>query len=127
MSAFATLALTNNAAATVNFTPLSLDNSTGVAKWGTASSVFDGKSLVTMKVDLPTGKSTRIKIKQKVSIPIMDTVNVNLKLDELICTIEISLPKTATQTQRLDLRKYADTLLLNAVTTSAVDLFEGIY
>lgn len=126
MSAFATVALTNEAAATVNFTPLNLDN-TGVARWGTANSVYDAKSLLSMKVDLPSGKSTRIKVKQKLTIPVMDAVDATLKIDELICNVEFSLPKSATQTQRLDMRKYAATLLAHAITTAAVDVFEGIY
>jgi hypothetical protein len=37
------------------------------------------------------------------------------------------LPKQATETNRLDLRRYTEKLLENAVSTAAVTNFEAIY
>lgn len=127
MSAFATLTLQNNAAANVSFAPTTIDQA-GVAKWLSNETVFDGKKAVTMSMSYPkNGGSSVVRIKQKVNVPIMDTVDTSLKVADAYVNIEFVLPKQASETVRLDLRKYADTLLQNAVTTAAVQNFEGIY
>lgn len=126
MSAFAAVTLQNNAAANVVFNPASID-SAGVAKWMTADSVFDAKKLLTMSVTLPKNGSTVTRIKQKVTVPIMDTVDANLKVADAYVTIEAVLPKLASETIRLDLRKYADTLLQNAISTAGYQNLESIY
>lgn len=127
MSAFAALTLVNNAAANVTFNPLALNASTGVASYATNNAVYDQKSVASLSVTLPSAKSARCKVKGKVIIPIMDIVNTSLKTDEVIGYFEFVLPKTASQTQRLDIRKYLDTMITNAIVTAAVDNFEGIY
>jgi hypothetical protein len=127
MPALAAITLQNNAAANVVFSPVTIDTKTGVVSWATANAVYDAKSTVTFSMVHPKGNSTRVRIREKVVIPVMDAVDVNKKVDECIASVEISLPKTATQLQRLDLRKYIDTLLTNAITTAAIDTFEGVY
>lgn len=126
MAAFATLTLQNNAAANVVFNPQSIDGS-GVATYLTSDAVYDAKKKVTMSVSLPKNGSSVARIKQKVMIPIMDTVDANLKVAEAYVTIEAVVPKIASETNRLDLRKLADTLLQNAVSTSAYQNLEAIY
>lgn len=126
MSAFAAITLQNNAAANVTFTPQSLD-SAGVAKWLSSDAVLDAKKAITMQVGLPKNGSTVARIKQKIVVPIMDTVDANLKVAEAYVTIEAVIPKLASETIRLDLRKYADTLLTNAVSTAAYQNLEAIY
>lgn len=126
MSAFAAVTLQNNAAANVVFNPAAIDSS-GVARWMTNDSVFDAKKLVTMSVTLPKNGSSVTRIKQKVSVPIMDTVDTNLKVADAYVTIEAVIPKLASETIRLDLRKYADTLLQNAISTAAYQNLEAIY
>lgn len=126
MSAFAAVTLQNNAASNVTFNPQSID-SAGVAKWLTSDSVFDARKSVTMSVSLPKNGSTVARVKQKVIVPIMDTVDANKKVAEAYVTIEAVIPKLASETVRLDLRKYADTLLTNAVSTAAYQNLEAIY
>lgn len=126
MSAFANLTLQNNAAASVVFGINSIDTA-GVAKWMTADSVFDAKQSVTMSVSLPKQGSSVIRVKQKVSMPIMETVDPTKQIGVAYCNIEYVIPKQASSTQRLDLRKFVQTLTADAVTTAAMTNLEGIY
>lgn len=126
MSAFASLALQNNAAATVTFVPQKID-SNGVAVWMTSNAVYDGKQKATLSVKLPQNGSTVVRVTGKVTLPIMDTVDTTKKVAECVGTFELLLPKQASQTNRLDIRKELDTFLTNAVVTSAVQDFEAIY
>lgn len=126
MTAFAALTLQNNAAANVTFNPQSIDSS-GVATWFTSDSVFDAKKKVTMSVSTPKGNGTVSRIKQRVMVPIMDTVDTTKKIGEAYVNIEAVIPKVTSDIIRLDLRKYADTLLTNAVSTAAFQNLEAIY
>lgn len=126
MAAFATLTLQNNAAGNVTFVPQKIDQN-GVATWMTSNTVFDGKQKATLAVKLPQNGSSVVRVTGKVTLPIMDTVDTTKKVAECVGTFELLLPKQATQTNRLDIRKELDTLLTNAVVTSAVQDFEAIY
>jgi len=126
MTAFASLVLTNAALATVTFNPMGKDPK-GVATWMTNDSVYDSKKKVTMSTTLPGANTGVVRIKQKVMIPIMDSIDPTKKLSEAYVNIEAVLPKNASQTVRLDLRKLADTLLAHAVSTAAFGDLEGIY
>lgn len=126
MSAFADLVLQNNAAANVTFSPNGID-SNSVATYLTSDAVFDAKSKVTMSVALPKAGSSVARIKQKIVIPIMSTVDTTLKLADLIVNIDAVVPKVATETNRLDARKYAEKLLGHAVSTDAFQKLQGIY
>lgn len=126
MSAFASLSLLNNAAVAVPFAPAAID-SQGVATWRSSNSVYDAKLRVTMSVSYPKNGSEVVRVRQRVTIPIMDTVDTTKKLGEAYASVEFVLPKRATQTQRLDLRAHVKDLVANAVTTAAVDSFESIY
>lgn len=126
MTAFAALTLQNNAAANVTFTPGSID-SAGVARWYGQGSVLDARPTVTFKASNPPKGSNVARVSGKVTIPIMDSVNPQLKTAEMIGSFEFVLPKQTTETQRLDLRKLVDTLLQNAVTTAGVQYIESVY
>lgn len=126
MSAFGTLTLQNNAAANVVFNPASID-SNGVATWFVSNSIYDARTKATMQVLLPKNGSPVARVKQRIAVPIMDTVDATKKVGEAYVAVEFVLPKQATETQRLDLRKLADTLLQNAVTTAAIQNLESIY
>lgn len=126
MSAFAALTLQNNAAGNVVFNPQSID-SNGVATFLTADSVYDARKRVTMSVTLPKSTGNVTRIKQRVIVPIMDTVDTSLKVAEAYVNIEAVIPKQTSETTRLDLRKFADTLLQNAITTAAFQNLEAIY
>lgn len=126
MSAFASVTLQNNAAANVVFNPQSID-AAGVATWLTSDSVYDARKKLTMSVSLPKNGSSVVRVKQKVLVPIMDTVDANKKVAEAYVYIEAVFPKNTSETVRLDLRKHADTLLTNAVTTAAYQSLEAIY
>jgi hypothetical protein len=127
MSAFATLALQNNAGTTVNFAPLTIDSASGVASYGTSDAVYDQKSVVTASVKYPSKSSTKARLRLKVTVPLMDTVDTTKKVDEAIGTVELAFPKNMSSTDRLNLRKYVQTLVADAVTTAFATSFEGIY
>lgn len=126
MTAFAALSLQNNAAVAQTFNPVAID-SNGVAKWFGTETVLDGKKSVTMSVSLPKNGSNVVRVKQKVSVPVMDTVDVTKKITDAYANIEFVFPKQASETVRLDIRKYVDQLVLHAVTTAAVQNFETQY
>lgn len=127
MTAFAALSLNNNAAVAQSFSAQSID-SNGVARWLTTSeAIYDARRAVTMSVTLPKAGSNVIRIKQKVVLPIMDTVDTTKKVAEAYVTIDVVIPKQATDTQRLDLRAYSKDLLANAVSTAAFTNLEAIY
>lgn len=126
MTAFASLTLVNNAAANVTFIPTGIDPK-GVATWMTNDAVYDSRRKVTMSVSLPSNSGSVIRVKQKVTVPVMDAIDTTKKVGEAYVYIESVFPKLASQTTRLDLRKFADTLLTNAVSTAAFTDFENIY
>lgn len=126
MAAFAPLNLKNNAAVEVVFNPTSID-SNGVATFLTNDSSYDAKKVATMSVKLPTKGGTMTRIKQKVLIPIMDTIDATKKVGEAYVVIEASIPKIASESVRLDLRAHAADFLSDAVTTAAYQNLEAIY
>jgi hypothetical protein len=126
MTAFAALTLPNNAAVDQTFTPVGIDPQ-GVAKWLGSETILDGKKSVTMSVALPKNGSTVVRVKQRVTIPVMDAVDTTKKIAEAYADVVMVLPKQATETNRLDLRRYTEKLLENAVSTAAVTNFEAIY
>lgn len=126
MSAFANLVLQNNAAANVTFTP-SLIDSDGVATWYSTGSVLDARPRATLSVRNPKKGSTVARVSGRVAIPVMDAVDPSKKIAEVLGTFEFVLPKQATETQRLDIRKMVDTMVQNAVVTNAVQLIEAVY
>jgi hypothetical protein len=126
MSAFASVTLQNNAAANVVFNPTAID-SNGVAQWYVTNTVYDARWRLTQKVSLPKNGGTVARVKQRIAIPIMDSIDASKKVAEGYVDIEFVLPKTMSETNRLDLRKLADTLLTNAITTAAVQNLESIY
>jgi hypothetical protein len=126
MTAFATISLLNNAAVEQAFTPQSID-SVGVANWLDAGTTFDSKRKVSMSVSLPRNGGTVSRIKQKVTIPVMDSIDTTKKVAEAYVIIEAVIPKLASETIRLDLRAMAKDLLNDAVSTAAYQNLEAIY
>lgn len=126
MGAFASLALQNNAAATVTFAPSAID-SNGVASWFVTNAIYDARWKATMQVSLPKNGSSVARVKQRIVIPVMDTVDTTKKVGEGYVNVEFVFPKQMSQTNRLDLRKLVDTLLQHAVTTAAATDLESIY
>lgn len=126
MSAFASLTLQNNAAANVVFTPSAIDKD-GVATWYSTGAVLDARPRATLKVTNPKSGSSVARVSGKVVVPVMDTVDTTKKVADIIGTFEFVLPKQATQTNRLDIRKLVDTMITNAIITAAVQDIESIY
>lgn len=126
MSAFANLVLVNNAAANVTFTPANID-SDGVATWYSTGTVLDARPRASILVRNPKGNSNVARVTGKVVVPIMDTVETTKKVAEVVGSFEFVLPKQASETQRLDIRKMVDTMITNAITTNAVQYIESIY
>lgn len=127
MTAFASLSLLNNAAVAQSFAPSSIDRE-GVATWMTVSeSSLDARRRASLSVRLPKNGSSVVRVKARVLIPIMDTIDTTKKIAEAYADVSFVLPKQATQTNRLDLRKYTAEIVSNAVMTAAVDTFEAIY
>lgn len=126
MSAFASLTLQNNAAANVVFTPSAIDKD-GVATWYGTGAVLDARPRATLKVSNPKTGSSVARVTGKVVVPVMDIVDTTKKVADVIGSFEFVLPKQATETQRLDIRKLVDTMIENAITTAAVQYVESIY
>lgn len=126
MSAFAALTLQNNAAADVVFTPSNIDKD-GVATWFAPGSVLDARPRATLKVANPKSGSNVARISGRITVPVMDAVDTTKKVGDVIGSFEFVMPKQATSTQRLDIRRLIDKLVENAVITAAVTDIESIY
>ncbi len=127
MSAFANLSLKNQAAVETVFAPANIDPSTKVAAWLGAGVSLDSRNRASLSVILPSGSGTRVKIRGKVSIPVMDPVLTTQKVDESIATFEFSLPKNAVLGQRQDLRAFIADFLVDPTVIAAIENYESIY
>lgn len=127
MSAFATLQLKNQAATEVSYSPADIDPSTGIARWLGAGAVFDAKPVVTLSVSYPKGTSGKVRVRGKISVPIMDTVDTTKKVDENIATFEFSLSKKSVLLSRQDLRAALADFCIDSTVVKAVEDFESVY
>lgn len=127
MAAFATLQLKNQAATEVSYSPADIDPSTGIAKWLGAGASYDARPVVTLSVSYPKGTSSKCRVKGKISVPIMDPVVTTKKIDELIGTFEISLPKVSVLLDRQNIRAALADFLVDAAVVAAVENFESVY
>jgi len=127
MPAFAVLQLKNQAAAEQSYSPADIDSSTGVAKWLGAGAVYDARSQVTISLTYPKSTGTKIRVRGKISVPLMDAVDTTLKVDEALASFEIALPKKSTLLQRQDLRAALADFLIDNVVVKAVEDFESVY
>lgn len=134
MPAFASVTLTDAAAANVVFAPLSLDQN-GVGRLaGTAShsasaasvSGFAAKRQFTTSVSLPKNGSKVVRVKQKVSIPQFNAAS-GLKTGDVIANLEFVIPADADATDIADVLAHSASLLGNALTDAAVNDFENVY
>lgn len=127
MGSLATLALKDASGSEVNFLVSGINYSNNVASWNADGSSYDARPQATFSLSLPTARSTRARVRAKVSIPIMDVANPLVKRDELICNVEFVLPKSADLADRQDLRSYVADFLTDTVITNAVDKFESVF
>lgn len=129
MSLYAPVSLKNQAATAVAFLPTTVERNANinVANWAVAGTVYDARHKLSASLQLPSARSTRAKVKLKLTIPLMDTVNPAIKRDESIINIDFSMPKSAALLDRQNLRAYAADLLTNAMVTAMVEGFEGVY
>lgn len=125
MPAIAALVLKNNAATDVTFAPAGQTN--GITTFMTDDSVFDAKRKVTTSIQLPKPGSSVSRIKFKVTVPIMDTVDASKKNAEIVINIDAVLPKSSSVAQRLDARNFARDLLTHANVTSMFTSLENYY
>lgn len=127
MPAFNTLQLKDQSATERSFAPASINSASGVINWMRDGDSYDSRQSATLLVTLPKTNTSRVKIRGKVSIPVMDPVYTEKKTDELIASFEFSLPKNAVLTDRQDLRAYLADFLTDAVVIAAVEDFESVY
>lgn len=126
MPALANLVLKNQAAADVTFAPVNIQSATGVANWMGAGATLDNRTHVSSSVTLPTGKATKVRGKQKVTVPVLDPVT-GVKVDEIIINIDFAIPRVAVLADRQNARAYAASLLTNAITVAMVENYESVY
>lgn len=130
MPAIAAVALVNNAAANVVFTPRKID-SDGVAHFfaldAMANGGLDVNRRLTLQVVLPKNGSSVCRVKQRISVPTQDIVDPGVKTGESYVNIEFVLDKKADPETCLDLRKFAESLLSHAITTAAISNKESVY
>lgn len=129
MSAFAPVSLKNQAGTETAFNPTTVERnaSINVANWAAAGTVYDGRHKLSASLQLPTSRSPRAKVKLKVTIPHMSSVDPNLKLDESIINLDFSLAKISGLVDRQNIRAYAADLLTDAIVIAMVENYEGIY
>lgn len=127
MSQFTTLVLKDTLDADVAFANSRIDYSSGVATWLSAGATFDGKSKATFSLSLPNAKTTRARVKVKVAIPIMDTIDATKKVDEVVFNGEFVLPKNSTSASRVLLLAYVKSLMADDIVERGTRLFEGVY
>lgn len=128
MSSFTNLSILDSVPTARLFAVSNIDYTTGVAAWTyAAGGSYDASVLLSMSVKPPSAKSSRTRIRARVSIPIMDPVFTTKKIDELIGEVSFSIPKTSTLLQRKDLRAYVGNLFGATILQVAIDSNEGIY
>lgn len=127
MTQFATIQLKNHAGTETSFTVQGISYTNGVASWAAAGTSYDASRTATFSLQQPTARSTRARIRAKVTIPIMDPVNPLRKVDELLATVDIALPKQSALADRRDLRAFIADFLTDTVIVNAVENFESVY
>ncbi len=126
MPAFATLSLKNQAGTETAFAPVSIDPSTKVASWLGAGATLDSKSGSSISTVLPTGKATRVRVKTRVTIPVIDPVT-GLKVDEMLVNTEYSIPKNSALADRQNLRAFNADFQTDSTVIAAIENFESVY
>lgn len=127
MPAFATINLKNQAATETAFTPADINPSTKVARFLGAGASYDAKPIVTVSTTLPSGSSTKVRIRGKISLPIMDPVDSTRKIDEVIGTFEFSFPRSSALADRQNCRAFLADLAVDPVIVAAVENYESVY
>lgn len=127
MTQLADLTIADGAAANQTFVVSGVNYQTNVATWLKAGASFDASIPMTFSIKIPSAKTTRTRIRVRVSIPIMDPVYTTKKIDELYADISFSIPKTATAAQKADIRAYARNMLSDNVVINAVNSNQGVY
>jgi hypothetical protein len=127
MPALANMVLTNGSAASVTYSPMSIDSS-GVAKFaGLNIDLMDARPVASQKVALPSKNSSVARVSAKNVVPIMDPVVTTTKIGELTATTEFLLPRTSTKAQRTNIRALHASMLAHASMIAAVDDLESQY
>lgn len=126
MPAIAALVLADHSAVNVSFAPVA-QTQDGVVTYVSNESVYDAKRKITWSVSQPKSGSSVARIKGKIVIPVMDTVDTSKKLGEAVLNVEAILPKISSDTHRLDLKAFAVALLSHAVSTAGFTSYEGVY
>jgi len=128
MPAFASLVLANAAAVNTTFWPTRID-SDGVARWSTNSeSVFDMRRIVTQQVTLPKNGSSVIRVREKILLPVADTVNTSLVVGSGYANVEFVMSKLMTAVERDNLIAFTyASLAAGSAMRTAVAAFEASY
>lgn len=127
MTAFIATNLTNYAGDTVSFSAGTIDYNTSVATWFHQGASYDASEVMSFSLKVPTSKSSRSRIRAKITVPIMDAVNTTKKVDELIIDCNLSFPKTSTLAQRRDALAYFKSYMATTIMTQAVEANSGVY
>jgi hypothetical protein len=126
MPAFAVLQLKNQVGTETPFNPASINPATQVATWLGAGATLDARVQVSHSLVLPTGKSTRVRAKQRVVIPIIDSVS-GQKVDEIIVNVDASIPKNSALGDRQNIRAHVADLMTDPIVVAAFENFEAVY
>lgn len=127
MTAFAAVTLDDSSSASVVFTPSNID-SNGVAHlYSPEVSGFDSRNHLSLGVRLPKTGSSVARVTAKIVVPIMDDTDTTLKVGEVIGTIELVVPKRATETHRKDAAAFLLGFLEDASMVAAVEKLESFY
>lgn len=126
MPAFAALSLLNISNNPVVFAPQSKD-ANGVSLWLGPETELDAKSKITQSVNLPKNGSPVTRVKQRIILPVMDSLDPTKKITEAYADVVYVLPKQASENTRLNLRKLVGELSGHTMTIAAVRNYEDNY
>lgn len=105
----------SNFTGTALFAPYRQDTQTGMISYIGPGESYDARPVLTLLSTFPKNGSNRLRQRVKMSIPVMDPVDPTKKIDELIFSMEVSLPKNASLETRNDLKAYAADLTQQSI------------
>jgi len=127
MPAIAALSLSDGTASR-SYVPQSIEGNLATYTYQPAGTTsLDARWKITHSVSLPKAGSVVVRTKSKLVIPVMDTVDTSKKVADIMATVDFVLPTRSLKADRTALWTTLSNLIVNAITTSAVEDFNNVY
>lgn len=106
MGALANISVLDSVAASIVFSPTSID-SAGIARWNTTTqAILAARRVLTQQLLLPKSGSEIVRLKLKTVVPIMDSIDSTKVRGSGIANVELVFPTYMSSVDRLDLLFY---------------------